>query len=398
MRLIGWLLLAGCAGKTEFRPPDTDDTDADADSDSDSDADSDTDADTDVGTDADGDGWTVEAGDCDDTTIWVNPAWPEKADDDLDNDCDGYVDEEFAGVTVLDTRVIGGESLQQDIDIYGDVEHSVTAGLLAVPSQTRQASLAAGADPHSWVVLDSLAKGLYGIDATGTRVSVWTDTTEYAEGAAPNGYFGVVRHPDGWFAAIGGDRLWRINEDGTSSILAEWDCLEGEAETTELCAVDVAVNRFSGELVLAGYFGGFATWTADDGLDIAVPDDAQEPLYSFRAVEFRDDGTALFLGDDFSSDTMGLFSADNAGYSLEFDWVATDFFPTDFAIEQTTGDVYAVANGGWNATIWRLVFGDEPYQAMLFPDRSTVDPQDPNYDPPDEDRDMQTIGLRYLWD
>jgi hypothetical protein len=44
------------------------------------------------GTDADGDGWTVEAGDCDDTRESVHPGATEACTGGLDEDCDGATD------------------------------------------------------------------------------------------------------------------------------------------------------------------------------------------------------------------------------------------------------------------------------------------------------------------
>ena len=46
-----------------------------------------------TGTDEDGDGFTVEDGDCDDTSPWINPARDEEPADGVDNDCDGRIDE-----------------------------------------------------------------------------------------------------------------------------------------------------------------------------------------------------------------------------------------------------------------------------------------------------------------
>ena len=42
--------------------------------------------------DMDGDGYSVEDGDCDDNDGWSNPAQAEMCDN-VDNDCDGEVDE-----------------------------------------------------------------------------------------------------------------------------------------------------------------------------------------------------------------------------------------------------------------------------------------------------------------
>ncbi|MBW3563151.1 MAG: S8 family serine peptidase [Acidobacteria bacterium] len=44
-------------------------------------------------TDADGDGWCAEDGDCDDSNAGVNPGETEVCGDGIDNDCDGSVDE-----------------------------------------------------------------------------------------------------------------------------------------------------------------------------------------------------------------------------------------------------------------------------------------------------------------
>ncbi|MBK7760621.1 MAG: putative metal-binding motif-containing protein [Deltaproteobacteria bacterium] len=86
--------------------------------------------DTAAGTDEDGDGFTVEDGDCDDADVYVNPGWPENeaegnAADGKDNDCDGYVDESFRGLVVLQqgdgddpARIVG-------VDDFGDTDWEV---------------------------------------------------------------------------------------------------------------------------------------------------------------------------------------------------------------------------------------------------------------------------------
>ena len=66
--------------------PDTEDT-----------SDSDTDWWEDPTEDLDEDGYSVEDGDCDDGDAGVNPGVTSDGCDGLDNDCDGRVDEDFAG-------------------------------------------------------------------------------------------------------------------------------------------------------------------------------------------------------------------------------------------------------------------------------------------------------------
>jgi MYXO-CTERM domain-containing protein len=57
-------------------------------------------------TDMDGVGYATEDGDCDDTNGWMHPQAKEVCDD-LDNDCDGEIDEECVeldGITVPDPQ------------------------------------------------------------------------------------------------------------------------------------------------------------------------------------------------------------------------------------------------------------------------------------------------------
>ena len=109
------LALAGCDGSDRLRvptetgaPADTVNSgshadshgDSDADSHGDSGADSDTDSDTDSAADsdtgervdADGDGYTIAEGDCDDTDPSRNPGERDNCDE-IDDDCDGLIDE-----------------------------------------------------------------------------------------------------------------------------------------------------------------------------------------------------------------------------------------------------------------------------------------------------------------
>ena len=74
-----------------------------------------------TGTDADGDGFTVEDGDCDDTSPWINPARDEETGDGLDNDCDGRIDEKWSGVT-LSLAKQGETSSLLKLNQLGNVE------------------------------------------------------------------------------------------------------------------------------------------------------------------------------------------------------------------------------------------------------------------------------------
>ena len=106
----------GCTGAPDCIDIPEPDADADADADADTDADADADADTDdtgapPPADLDGDGFSVEAGDCDDENPTINPLAPELCDD-IDNNCNGVVDESPVDPTAW--------YLDRDGDGFGD--------------------------------------------------------------------------------------------------------------------------------------------------------------------------------------------------------------------------------------------------------------------------------------
>ncbi|NCG20218.1 MAG: hypothetical protein GWP91_14510 [Rhodobacterales bacterium] len=58
--------------------------------------------------DCDNDTFTIGEGDCDDTKVRVNPGRPEVCGDQLDNNCDGFFDEECDGAAQLGSIRGGG--------------------------------------------------------------------------------------------------------------------------------------------------------------------------------------------------------------------------------------------------------------------------------------------------
>ena len=401
MRIVPFVLLAACAGEHTFLPPDTAETGETGETGvvEETDVDETDTVDTsDTGTDEDRDGWSVEEGDCDDTSIRVNPAWPENAKDGIDNDCDGLIDETFAGITLVDS---GAGTALVDVNLLGETERTLPVSPGMTPGGTpAYVQIGPRISGEGWAFTDGGQGKVGEIDASGKATVLWDDSaTVYAEGEGPVGYFGIAAHPDGWYAVSGGDRLWRVDPDGTMTVLAQWDCLDGPEEVTEICPIDVAVDRFSGEVVLFGYFGGYAVWNASTGLDIAVLDNVDAPTHQFWSTQLVDSGARLALGVD-EAGTSGIFEwdEDTETFAMTFEWVATDFAPVDFAVDQISRQYYATANRGWFVTAWRLVPGDantDPYMAMLTP--RTVDPLNSDYVQPPSDHDVQSLLIRYSY-
>ncbi len=380
------LFLVACGSPTVF-PPDTDDTDTDLPVDTDVEP---PDTDTDLpGTDADGDGWTVEEGDCDDSTIWANPAWDEQANDDIDNDCDGRIDEVFAGVIALNLSSESGQDQLLFIDSLGELDDTLV--LDAGVAGAVQLAPAIGGD--GWITAEPLLPGLIAIDADGGVSAIWTDETEYPEGTEPPGLFSAAVHPDGYYLVNGADRLWQVTPEGVATVVAEWDCVEPPEGATEICPLDLSINS-AGVVGLFGYFGGFATWTLEGGLDIRVPDNIEDTTQQWVASELRNDE---FVALGYDGDRTVIVRWDEAGDTFDEvgEWTNADYTPRDFTVEEETGDFYISANGAWFTTVWRMT-ADGTYMAPFYPgsDELIYDPDDP----PEAHRDMLGVLPRYSED
>lgn len=264
MRLLPLLWLAACAGNADDGPkyveetgdtyiPWPDDTDP-------------------PGTDEDGDGVTVEDGDCDDNNIYVNPNRQEDTTDGIDNDCDGRIDEVFHGLIVLQQGDGSGPARILGIDDFGNQEWEVlldNADLVPYFMTPR-----VGGD--GWVIgilgsydgSDPVQIALYEVDSSGNTslLADFSDADVYEFGM-----YGLATHPDGYYLVTTGDAVNAV-EPGTGSVtpLQTWD------PETELYAFDVAVDELSGDAAVFGYYGGFATISAEGAVEThrtMTPDD-----------------------------------------------------------------------------------------------------------------------------
>ena len=343
----------------------------------------------DTGTDNDGDGITVERGDCDDGDPFVNPAWNEegaRATDGKDNDCDGRIDEVFGGVVALLHDPSGGlDSQLRVVDDFGDE-------LARIPLSQPVVSWSLDAD----LVLDDIAA----LDALGILWNIAPDgtlTERYDLGGVDFGddppalITGLAVDPARacwWISGV--DRLFRVYEvDGSPGtyaheVVASWAMKEDDG-SHDLGATALSLDRYNGELVLWGNWGGVGRYDELTGFSVLVPEDPDAPVAQYldakhdpprghHALAATDAGFAVHRLRDDAPVTLGA-------------WPNADFEPASFAIEGGTGDLYVTANGGWFQTVWRMV-EDGTYTGQLYPA--------PNAPP--EDQTLRHGGLVIRWE
>lgn len=296
--------------------------------------------------DLDDDGFTVDEGDCDDDDFRVSPAREEDAGDDKDNDCDGRVDEEWAGLSVSWVKADGSAEILR-FDTIGRIDQSVALDAGCVPAWIDR--MGAG-----WVASSNYSEVVLVDDQGACTVLGDFSETDY-------GVWGVAAALDGSVAyAVTIDSLVALAPDGTSTTLATWTVSFEDAAAHELAAAAVAVDPRTGELGLFDYFGGFATWSEADGLVVHKKGDWEAPALYTQTGTHRDAGGWYAPGIDAETGAYGVYLFDEAAG----DWVLDEAWPADadwepfmLAIDGDSGDYYLTANGGWHPTVWRIVEG-----------------------------------------
>ena len=325
-----------------------------------------TDTDTeppDTGTDADGDGWTVEDGDCDDSSVWINPSWPEDTHDGVDNDCDGLIDEVFTGVSVVEYDWGAGTAWLHTIDALGNLDRTVTLSPPVAPGWAlwmKQSLI-----PGVWVANDGL--GVYLIDdATGAVTEILDlEEIEWPKGIGELGAYGVETHPGGYYLISTVNALIRVNPDGTLSVLAQWPIDPYGDPIHEIAPVDLAIDPKTHEVGMFGIGGGYATWSENDGYVLQKRDDLLYGSPYAWVVGSASEGGHFTLAQDLYTGEYGVFTWDGGDVAPLLSWPNADFTPVSFAMESESGDGYAVANGGWYRTVWRM-YADGSGGGQLF--------------------------------
>ena len=367
MRMLFLLIFLGCGEKETPLPTIEEDSGEDTNEPDDTDTEE-------PGTDEDGDGFTVEDGDCDDSDPWTNPARDEESGDSIDNDCDGRIDEKWAGITVSLIDEVAGSSLVT-INQIGNIESQVNLTNDCIPTY-----LDHGFD-GGWVISNANT-GVASVSESGEC----TLLVDYSEDEENSTAYGVLSHPDGYYIASRGSKLVKIESDGQVSDLVEWDAnvilldengepipdADGNLQPNpnyELFVWSIARNIVTGEIGLFGLYGGFATWTETDGLTVHKKIDVAEEYGAFYAYSgaARDGGgwyTMLFNGST-GEISVARFNHQENEWVTRITWSEEDqsaqefAFPQGLTVNGDNGDYYITADVASYSTVFRIREVDE---------------------------------------
>lgn len=155
--------------------------------------------------------------------------------------------------------------------------------------------------------------------------------------------------------ALTWDRLWRVGLDGARELVAHWNAdYTGAAADFDLLAVgmDVAAD---GTVGIFDNFGGFATWSEEDGLvfHARVDLEAYDGAVTVAGAAGID-GWATLVQDD---DQTQIRTWTGEGWARATTIRPSDFTPTDllgaFILDGEAAWI-ATVEGGWYSSIWRV--------------------------------------------
>jgi hypothetical protein len=168
--------------------------------------------------------------------------------------------------------------------------------------------------------------------------------------------YGIATHPDGYYLASTIDHLWRIDPDGTRTELASWSTDLSDPAAFDMLPYTVAVDWKTGEVALICYYGGFALWSEEGGLDIRRRADVEAwdgaITYSGAHMDMGAWYSAKF--DAYTgTQTIARFDLDSNEWVDRVAW-EQEWTPNVLGIDGESGDFYLTANGGWYYAVWLL--------------------------------------------
>ena len=359
----------------------------------------------DGGVDEDGDGVTVEDGDCDDTDYQRNPNYPEDITDGKDNDCDGRVDELWGGFAYAEQYGLGSSS----IVVVSSVE--VEDYRLTVPDSAVPWSVTQGGDAD-WYT----ATYPYFVDLAGPMSFVSSGLIPYPDDSVP----GTSRPPSTgcrsraraacsrrspmrtttdaslWATTTPSESVW-VSSSRACTSTGRWYvtsrgtrmaglpcCCRGscsgwtptapppssqrgvgtiwrKSTSTSLYGAGIDVDPATGTIGIAGLLGGFATWNADTGLEMAKAMDLSgdidfDSLYQTVGLTWMDGDGWYTMSAVFTSGQYAVrrWQPDGLEWSTEVNWNDEFIQPLGITTNGDQGDWIVSSKGGQYRVVFRV--------------------------------------------
>ena len=304
----------------------------------------------DVGTDEDGDGFTVEEGDCDDTTPWINPLMDEEQGDMVDNDCDGRIDELWTGMDIARYNPEGRSHIVT-MNILGEMEREVRLDAECLPIYLDHKADA------GWII----SNGYVSVTEVTEQGSCNT-LVDFTEDEDNPNVFGVLTHPDGFYVATQGNRLIAVYEDGDFEVLTSWSS-DPMDEAFNLDGRTIAIDLVTSEIAIFGWYGGFATWSEESGFVQHRKANVEEfdGLFAYAGTAKDGGGWFSLVYDSNMGDvSIRRFNFEQNEWIERMTWSeetggAQEYaIPGGITINGDYGEYYVTANIASYHSVWRM--------------------------------------------
>ncbi|MBM76048.1 MAG: hypothetical protein CMK59_11660 [Proteobacteria bacterium] len=305
---------------------------------------------TEEGTDADGDGFTVENGDCDDTTPWINPLMDEELGDQVDNDCDGRIDEQWTGVDIARVNQEGRSHIIT-MNILGQIEREIRLDEECLPIYIDHQK------EDGWVI----SNGYVSVTEV-TSQGECTVLADFSEDEEYPNVFGILTHPEGYYLASQGNRLISIDEQGNVDVLTSWSS-DPMDEEFNLDGRTIAIDLVTWEVAIFGWYGGFATWSEEQGFIQHRKANVEEfdGLFAYSGTA-KDGGGWFSLVYDSNTGSVSVrrFNFDQNEWIERMSWSeetggAQEYaIPGGITINGDFGEYYVTANIASYHSVWRM--------------------------------------------